>query len=258
MPPPVPQLRPELSFLSLSFLTVAISKCDRVQSSSIPSSGPFDIIRFLYFLYPQRDLSDGLVPRNGHSSIKIDAAESKKVSQLSIGLPPLIQSRMDHIDTTPSSVIHIRNVPGDVNEHEIALLAIPFGIIKNMVLSKKSNQALIEMYMIEDAIQLIEYYSKCPVVLHSKNIILQFSTHSHLELTSENSAVENAVKNANRIVQQDLSGALSGNPNCVLRIVISNTMGQQINHLILYKVSFSHCILSTCRFFIGLEKFFGC
>ncbi|VDP91734.1 unnamed protein product [Echinostoma caproni] len=172
----------------------------------------------------QRELSDGLVPsRNGHTSMGSQSAEIKK-------------SRMEHIDVTPSSVIHVRNVPNDVNEHEIALLAIPFGVIKNMVLSKKNNQALIEMHTLEDAMQLIAYYSKCPVVLHGRNILLQFSTYSHLELTNENNAIENAIKNANRIVLEDLSGALSGNPNSVLRIVINNIMGQQISHLILYKI----------------------
>ncbi|KAF6768423.1 hypothetical protein AHF37_05808 [Paragonimus kellicotti] len=153
----------------------------------------------------------------------IESAESKK-------------SRMDHITGLPSCVIHVRNMPSDVNENEIALLAIPFGIIKNMVLSKKNNQSLIEMEVLEDAIELVSYYEKYPVLLHGKNIILQFSTHTYLELTSENSLVDNAVKNANRIVQQDLSGAQSGNPNSVLRIVIENIMGQQINHVILYKI----------------------
>ncbi|CAL8089210.1 unnamed protein product [Calicophoron daubneyi] len=172
----------------------------------------------------KRDLHDGLAsPRNGHAPMEIESAEIKK-------------SRMDHLDAIPSPVVHVRNMPADVNEHEIALLAIPFGAVKNMVLSKKNNQALIEMNELEDAMQLIAHYSKYPVSVHGKNIILQFSTHSHLELTSENNAVENAVKNANRIVQQDLSGAQSGNPNSVLRIVIDNIMGQQINHIILYKI----------------------
>ncbi|KAF7253043.1 hypothetical protein EG68_08322 [Paragonimus skrjabini miyazakii] len=172
----------------------------------------------------QRDLHDGLAsPRNGHAPMDIESAESKK-------------SRMDHITGLPSCVIHVRNMPSDVNENEIALLAIPFGIIKNMVLSKKNNQSLIEMEVLEDAIELVSYYEKYPVLLHGKNIILQFSTHTYLELTSENSLVDNAVKNANRIVQQDLSGAQSGNPNSVLRVVIENIMGQQINHVILYKI----------------------
>ena len=143
---------------------------------------------------------------------------------------------MDHITVLPSRVIHVRNMPSDVNENEIALLAIPFGLIKNMVLSKKNNQALIEMEVLEDAMQLVAYYCKYPVMLHGKNIILQFSTHTHLELTTENNAIDNAVKNANRIVQQDLSGAQAGTPNSVLRIIIDNIMGQQINHIILYKV----------------------
>ncbi|CAL8089207.1 unnamed protein product [Calicophoron daubneyi] len=142
---------------------------------------------------------------------------------------------MDHLDAIPSPVMHVRNMPADMNEHEIALLAVPFGAVKKMVLSKKNNQALIEMNELEDAMQLIAHYSKYPVSVHGKNVILRFSTHSHLELTSENNAVENAVKNANRIVQQDLSGTQSGNPNSVLRIVIDNIMGQQINHIILYK-----------------------
>ncbi|KAF8563765.1 hypothetical protein P879_10363 [Paragonimus westermani] len=175
-------------------------------------------------LFMQRDLHDGLAsPRNGHAPMDIESAESKK-------------SRMDHITGLPSCVIHVRNMPSDVNENEIALLAIPFGIIKNMVLSKKNNQSLIEMEVLEDAIELVSYYEKYPVLLHGKNIILQFSTHTYLELTSENSLVDNAVKNANRIVQQDLSGAQSGNPNSVLRVVIENIMGQQINHVILYKI----------------------
>ncbi|TGZ66733.1 hypothetical protein CRM22_005171 [Opisthorchis felineus] len=172
----------------------------------------------------KRDLDDGIAPpRSRHAPMEIESAESKK-------------SRMDHIAALPSRVIHVRNMPSDVNENEIALLAIPFGLIKNMVLSKKNNQALIEMEVLEDAMQLVTYYCKYPVMLHGKNIILQFSTHTHLELTTENNAIENAVKNANRIVQQDLSGVQAGAPNSVLRIVIDNIMGQQINHVILYKI----------------------
>lgn len=146
----------------------------------------------------------------------------------------LFQSRIDRSEA--SCVIHIRNVPGDVNEHEIALLAIPFGSIQNMVVSKKNNQALIEMQSIDDSMQLVDYYSKYPVQLHGKNVILQFSTHQRLELISENSAIVGAIKNANQIVEQDLSGAHAGVPNTVIRIIVENIMGQQINHIILHKV----------------------
>lgn len=34
-------------------------------------------------------------------------------------------------------------MPDDATEHEIALLGIPFGLLENMVLSKKANQVSI-------------------------------------------------------------------------------------------------------------------
>ncbi|VDP75549.1 unnamed protein product [Schistosoma mattheei] len=83
------------------------------------------------------------------------------------------KSRIEYVETVPSKVVHIRNMPDDATEHEIALLGIPFGLLENMVLSKKANQ--------------------------------------------------------------DLSGANSGMPTTVLRVVVDNIMGQQINHTILHK-----------------------
>ncbi|KAH8875351.1 Polypyrimidine tract-binding protein isoform 1 [Schistosoma japonicum] len=173
----------------------------------------------------KRDLS---VPninlhRNGHPSMDLEIVDNKK-------------SRVDRLEASPSRVIHIRNMPADATENEIALFAIPFGLLKNMVLSKRNNQALIEMHVLEESVQLVAHYLKYPVTLHGKHLIFQFSTHSHLELISENDAIVNAIKNANRVVQQDLPGAQTGVPNTVLHVVIDNIMGQQINHVILYKI----------------------
>nr|CAH8845652.1 unnamed protein product [Trichobilharzia regenti] len=174
----------------------------------------------------KRDLSVPSInlQRNGHPSMDLESVDTKK-------------SRVDHrMETQPSRVVHIRNMPSDATENEIALFTIPFGSLKNMVLSKRSNQALIEMNVLEEAAQLVTHYLKYPVTLHGKHLIFQFSTHSHLELVSENDAVVNAIKNANRVVQQDLPGAQSGVPNTVIRVIIDNIMGQQINHVILYKI----------------------
>ncbi|CAH8536970.1 unnamed protein product [Schistosoma haematobium] len=173
----------------------------------------------------KRDLSVPSINlhRNGHLSMDLETVDTKK-------------SRVDRLEASPSRVIHIRNMPADATENEIALFAIPFGLLKNMVLSKRNNQALIEMHVLEEAVQLVAHYLKYPVTLHGKHLIFQFSTHSHLELISENDAIVNAIKNANRVVQQDLPGAQTGVPNTVLHVVIDNIMGQQINHVILYKI----------------------
>ncbi len=144
---------------------------------------------------------------------------------------------MDQIDAPPSKVVHIRSLPADATEQDVTLLAIPFGHLTNMVLSKRSSQALIEMDLLESAIEMVAYYQQYPAVLHGRQLVLQFSKHPHLELKAENAAVDQAIQTANSVVQQDLSGANQGTPNTVLRIVIENIMEQQINHIIIYKVT---------------------
>ncbi|VDP43542.1 unnamed protein product [Schistosoma curassoni] len=197
----------------------------------------------------KRDLSVPSINlhRNGHLSMDLETVDTKK-------------SRVDRLEASPSRVIHIRNMPADATENEIALFAIPFGLLKNMVLSKRNNQALIEMHVLEEAVQLVAHYLKYPVTLHGKHLIFQFSTHSHLELISENDAIVNAIKNANRVVQQDLPGAQTGVPNTVLHVVIDNIMGQQINHVILYKVtsSFQSSFLDISSLLNGQNIYTGC
>ena len=146
---------------------------------------------------------------------------------------------MDQVDAPPSNVVHIRSLPSDATEQDVTLLAIPFGFLKNMVLSKRSSQALIEMEILESAIEMVAYYQQYPAILHGRQLVLQFSKHPHLELKAENALVSQAIQRANSVVQQDLSGVNQGTPNTVLRIIIDDIMDQQINHIIIYKVSFS-------------------
>ena len=42
--------------------------------------------------------------------------------------------------TTPSRVIHIRNIPSDVTEAEVIHLGIPFGRVTNVLVLKGKNQ----------------------------------------------------------------------------------------------------------------------
>nr|CAX71007.1 Regulator of differentiation 1 [Schistosoma japonicum] len=164
---------------------------------------------------------------NGHAPMETDTYENKK-------------SRIEYVETVPSKVVHIRNMPDDATEHEIALLGIPFGLLENMVLSKKANQALLEMQCLESAIMMVSYYREYQVTLRGRTLVMQYSKHQHLELHSENTSIGNAIQNANCIVQQDLSGANSGMPTTVLRVVVDNIMGQQINHTILHKIFYRY------------------
>uniref|UniRef100_A0A5K3EUY2 RRM domain-containing protein n=1 Tax=Mesocestoides corti TaxID=53468 RepID=A0A5K3EUY2_MESCO len=166
--------------------------------------------------------------------MEIELNEHKKVLGF-VNFVFKFQSRMDQVDALPSKVVHIRRVPADASEQDLAMIVIPFGYLKNMVLSKRSSQALIEMELLENAIDMIAYYQQYPAILHGCQLVLQFSKHPHLELKAENPSINHAIQRANSIVQQDLSGAIQGTPNTVLRIVIENIMEQQINHIIIYK-----------------------
>ncbi|KAM7536607.1 hypothetical protein Aperf_G00000084073 [Anoplocephala perfoliata] len=173
----------------------------------------------------QRDPDAEGVSSNGEgpaSAMEIELNEHKK-------------SRME-AEASPSCVVHIRSLPADATEMDVTLLAIPFGYLKNMVLSKRSSQALIEMDLMDSAVNMVMYYQQYPATLHGRQLVLQYSKHSHLELKAENSMVNQAIQRANTVVQQDLSGVNTGSPNTVLRIVIEDIMDQQINHIIIYKI----------------------
>lgn len=188
----------------------------------------------------QRDPDAEGVSSNGEghaSAMEIELNEHKK-------------SRMDQVETSPSCVVHIRSLPADATEMDVTLLAIPFGYLKNMVLSKRSSQALIEMESMDSAISMVMYYQQYPAGLHGRQLVLQYSKHPHLELKAENSMVNQAIQRANTVVQQDLSGVNTGSPNTVLRIVIEDIMDQQINHIIIYKVMF---YLACLCFFVDLS-----
>lgn len=104
---------------------------------------------------------------------------------------------------------------------------------------------------------MVSYYREYQVTLRGRTLVMQYSKHQHLELHSENSSIGNAIQNANCIVQQDLSGANSGMPTTVLRVVVDNIMGQQINHTILHKVMYIITITMSYfpRYFTDMEKY---
>ncbi|KAF5402433.1 Regulator of differentiation 1 [Paragonimus heterotremus] len=193
----------------------------------------------------KRDAVNGFI-MNGenHAPMDTESNENKK-------------SRIEYVETVPSKVIHIRNMPSDATEHEIALLGIPFGMLENMVLSKKAGQALIEMQSLDSAILMVSYYRQYQVTLRGRNLVMQFSKHQHLELHSENSHIGDAIKNANCIVQQDLSGSNSGLPNTVLRVLVDNIMGQQINHTILHKIFYRYGKILRIITFLKNNQYHG-
>ncbi|VDL61124.1 unnamed protein product [Hymenolepis diminuta] len=175
--------------------------------------------------------------KRGADAETVSSNGEEHASAMDIDINDSKKSRLDQQESSPPScVIHIRGLPVDATEMDVTLLPIPFGYQKNMVLSKRNSQALIEMETLDSAVTMVNYYKQYPAGLHGRQLVLQYSKHAHLELKAENTMVTQAITRANQVVQQDLPGVNTGTPNTVLRILIEDIMDQQINHIIIYKI----------------------
>ena len=63
------------------------------------------------------------------------------------------------VESAPSRVLHVRNLPPDCAEPEITSIAVPFGHVERVLLLKGKNQAFVQMHQVQDAVALIQYYS---------------------------------------------------------------------------------------------------
>eukprot|EP00271_Cylindrocystis_brebissonii_P020480 TRINITY_DN679_c0_g1_i5.p1 TRINITY_DN679_c0_g1~~TRINITY_DN679_c0_g1_i5.p1 ORF type:complete len:108 (-),score=8.96 TRINITY_DN679_c0_g1_i5:48-371(-) len=85
----------------------------------------------------------------------------------------------------PSKVIHVRNVPGEVTEAELHLLAQQFGPVSKVVNIRSKNQALLQMADLQHSIAMMQYYTEVQPTIRGSKVYMQFS--SHQELTSSDS-----------------------------------------------------------------------
>ncbi|CAH8586526.1 unnamed protein product [Schistosoma turkestanicum] len=136
-----------------------------------------------------------------------DSAKQRVLTEVpTIVDPSRFESKKARLDSTSSNfspesrVLHIRGLPTDVNELEVSTLAIPFGSIANMILTRKNCQALIEMDTLESAESMFGYYTAiCPPILRGKYPLeMQFSKYSSLTNAMTNNAATSAVEEANK------------------------------------------------------------
>jgi RNA recognition motif-containing protein len=80
----------------------------------------------------------------------------------------------------PSPVLHIRNLPPDVDQEEVFSLAERFGGVRNCLLMRVKNQALLEMNDVGVATAMVASYTASPPILRGKTIYVQYSKHKEL------------------------------------------------------------------------------
>lgn len=64
-----------------------------------------------------------------------------------------------------SKVLHIRNLPLDVTEGDLTMLATPFGQVVNILLLKAKNQGFIELIDSTVASRMVNYYATMPATI---------------------------------------------------------------------------------------------
>jgi len=81
----------------------------------------------------------------------------------------------------PSRVIHMRNVTPDVSQLSIQNLVSSFGRIRNIVMLRQKNQALVEMETQQSAQQMVEFF-KDPgyAEIDGRRVYLRYSLHNEL------------------------------------------------------------------------------
>lgn len=87
-----------------------------------------------------------------------------------------------------STVIHLRNVTPEVSQLSIQNTIQSFGRIRNIVMLRQKNQALVEMESVNAAQQLVEFF-KDPgyVEIDGRRVYVRYSLHTELTATQHTS-----------------------------------------------------------------------
>ncbi|XP_037077238.1 polypyrimidine tract-binding protein 2-like isoform X2 [Pollicipes pollicipes] len=148
----------------------------------------------------------GAVPTNGAMTLADNNNDAKKVK----------------LDSKPSRVVHIRNIPTDVSETEVIHLGIPFGKVTNVLVLKGKNQAFLEMADEVAASQMVAYFANGTAQLRGRSVYVQFSNHKELKTDQTHSNANASAQAALQAAQSMSGGDTQGGPNTVLRVIIEH------------------------------------
>uniref|UniRef100_A0A6Q2WTJ3 RRM domain-containing protein n=1 Tax=Esox lucius TaxID=8010 RepID=A0A6Q2WTJ3_ESOLU len=106
----------------------------------------------------------------------------------------------------PSRVIHLRQLPGDIQESEVISMGMPFGKVTNLLMMKGKNQAFLEMNSVDQAQTMVNYYSTVTPLIRQQPVFMQYSNHK--ELKTDNSPNQVRVQAALQAVNAVQGGTM--------------------------------------------------
>ena len=92
--------------------------------------------------------------------------------------PEAKKARMHKI--VPSKVVHIRNIPQQINDIEIIQFGLIFGNIANVLNLRSKYQAFLEFEKSDDAQSMIGSFANNPIAIGGRQIFVQYSNYKSL------------------------------------------------------------------------------
>uniref|UniRef100_A0A8C7GVK4 Polypyrimidine tract binding protein 1a n=1 Tax=Oncorhynchus kisutch TaxID=8019 RepID=A0A8C7GVK4_ONCKI len=131
--------------------------------------------------------------------------------------------------SAPSRVIHLRQLPGDIQDSEVISMGMPFGKVTNLLMMKGKNQAFLEMNTVDQAQTMVNYYATVTPLIRQQPVFMQYSNHK--ELKTDNSPNQVRVQAALQAVNAVQGGTMLGGEmgargmatqSPVLRVIVEN------------------------------------
>ncbi|RWS16415.1 polypyrimidine tract-binding protein 1-like protein [Dinothrombium tinctorium] len=149
--------------------------------------------------------------------------------------------QQQQVPSTPSRVVHIRNIPLEATENDIIAIGHAFGKVTNVLLLKGKNQAFLEFSDVVFAQTMVSYWQTAcnPPTIKGRNVFVQFSNHKELKTndyqTASTSPSPDQQHNSNNNNDTELvftnngnsgsvnsSSSSSSNTSPVLRVIIDH------------------------------------
>uniref|UniRef100_A0A8C7GVT9 Polypyrimidine tract-binding protein 1 n=1 Tax=Oncorhynchus kisutch TaxID=8019 RepID=A0A8C7GVT9_ONCKI len=124
--------------------------------------------------------------------------------------------------SAPSRVIHLRQLPGDIQDSEVISMGMPFGKVTNLLMMKGKNQAFLEMNTVDQAQTMVNYYATVTPLIRQQPVFMQYSNHK--ELKTDNSPNQVRVQAALQAVNAVQGGTMLGSTMSGMGGVMGATM----------------------------------
>ena len=84
------------------------------------------------------------------------------------------------VEAEPSRVLHVRDLPADAANDEVAALLAPFGLVEKMVFLEGKHQALIQLADVAAATRALAAFKDAPAEIRTQSVSFAYSVRRSL------------------------------------------------------------------------------